>query len=122
MSLQTDIQRDWQFFDGVEDVTFTPRGNSEPALTGVKALRRAVSETAVQIFGGAIASPGTVVWHLWNDRGSGVDTLLDASDEPEPQDFITQANGTIWTITQVVYSPQTSRWQCLTVRQIGDTL
>lgn len=125
MSLQTDIQRDWQFIDGVEEITFTAKGAqsgvSDSTATGVKVLFRELTENNSRAFGGVYFDPGTVLIEVWNARATGstnLDTALGRS--PRKSDLITQSDSTAWQINQITYSPITNRWKCA-CSQVIDT-
>jgi hypothetical protein len=111
MTLQSEIAGDWEFIDGVEEITFTPVSGS--VVNGVKALQRQWSRSASQVFGNLMLQPDTTVWHLW---------LNGQTFTPRDRDTITEAGGTVWIIGQAVYWKQTSRWMCLAIKQIGITL
>jgi hypothetical protein len=110
MSLATDIQADYQFIDGVEDVTITPDTPATSAVTGVKALQRQLSRSDVFFGSAAGISPSDTVFHVWASTMGALTTL-------NPEDKITQASGVIWRIISLQYSPITGRWRCICRKQ-----
>lgn len=117
MSLQTNIQRDWQLFDGVEEATITAKGMqsgvSNTTATGAKILLRQLNQNNSRQFGGVLFDPGTILIEVWNARASGSSNLSVAlGRDLQQNDTITQSDSTVWQINQITYSPQTSRWQC----------
>lgn len=109
MALADDIEDDWQYIDGVEDVTVTPTTSAAAAQASVKALQRQLSRSDVFFGSTAGISPSDTVFHLWKS------TL--GSVVPNPGDKITQSDGTVWEILSLQYSPQTRRWRCICRKQ-----
>lgn len=109
MTLKTDIATDYLLFDGVETVTIKRTHPTAADVTGVAALQRlrSIGQIAFQS-GSAGIDPNACIWEFWEATmgGAKIDNL----------DKFTQADGTEWTIQQVDYSNQTSRYRCLAVR------
>jgi hypothetical protein len=103
VSLRSDIAADSQYIEGVESVTFTPQNPAAAAINNVKALLdlRGGNPLVAATVG---VDPSDSTWHLW-------DSAL-GSTEPKNGDIITQAGGTVWTITAVGESLMAGRFIC----------
>lgn len=123
MSLMTDIERDWQFIDGVEEATVTAKGmqsdTGDTTATGCKILLRQLSASNARNFGGVMFDPGSILIELWNARTTGSSNVSVAlGRNPQQSDLITQSDSTVWQINQITYSPMTNRWQCACTQRI----
>lgn len=123
MSLQTNIARDWQLFDGVVNATLTgaaaQSAGSNVTVTNVKILRRAITRSNTQVFGDVLWSPGDLLIDVWDYRDIGSTNVSVAlGRDVRPDDLIT-VEGTTYQVNQAVYSPMTSRWQCLSSRRLA---
>ena len=105
MTIISDIAGDWQYIEGVEDVTFTPRNPDAAPIPNVKALRRELSKSAQYLGASAGIEPTDVPWHLWA-------TTLGAV-VPKNGDTITDPAGIVWRIKSLTFSPRTSRFHCM---------
>jgi hypothetical protein len=103
MSLRSDISGDHAYIEGIESVTFTPQNPAATAITSVKALLdlRGGDPLVNATLG---FDPSDSTWHLW-------DSAL-GSTVPKNGDLITQASGTVWTITAVGESLMAGRYIC----------
>lgn len=102
MTLSADIANDYLFFDGVEDVSLGPRNPTASDVTGVKALRRPVTNRTVS--GSSVAEPNDAVFHVW------VSTL--SSNVPAIRDLIVATDGS-WAIYQLSKESLGTRYRCL---------
>lgn len=109
MTLKSRLANAYMRFGGVEEVTIKRRHPTEADVTGVKALMR-LRTLGQSTFQAATAGidPNACIWDFWEATMGGA--KLDNLDK------FTQADGTEWTIQQVDYSNQTSRFRCLAVR------
>ena len=103
MSLRSDIATDYAYIEGIENVNFTPQNPTAAAISNVKALLdlRGGDPLVNATLG---FDPGGGSWHLW---GSALSTTV-----PKNGDLITQADGTVWTITDVGQSLMADRYIC----------
>lgn len=108
MTLKTDIQNDYLLFDGVETVTLSRKHPVAIDVTGIQALRRQLSISQMAFLASAGIDTDGTVFHLFEVTMSGA--------KVDNGDLITDADGTIFTVLQTTYSPQTSRYRCLCVR------
>lgn len=114
MSLQDEIKNDWELVDGVEEITYAPRNPTASNVTQVKALQRAVNKAALALFGAAAFAPNTTIWELWEWNGSTQKAIA-----PKDGDLITTASSVVWRIENAMHSPQTSRYMCVCIKEIG---
>lgn len=111
MSLLTDIAADYSLMDGVEAVTLTPQNPATTAVTGVKAVRLALTRN--EISGGVVGiEPTDIPFHLWLGPSSA------SSTTPKNGDIITDTAGVVWTIQSLKFSTMTSRWRAVCRKQI----
>lgn len=109
MSLAADIADDYEFIDGVEEVTLTPTTPAAAAQPSVKALQRQLTRSEI-FFGPQIGiSPSDTVFHLW------VSTL--GVVVPNPGDTITQSSGVVWEILSLQLQTLQTRWRCICRKQ-----
>lgn len=103
MALADDIASDYLIIDGVETVTYTPRGGA--AITTAKGLRRPVRRGPVNTGG---SYPGdevrSAVWHVW------VSTLT-AGVVCKPGDTILDTRGATWIVKSVGEETLLTRWR-----------
>ncbi len=110
MTLASQMANDWQFIDGVEDVSVTPRNPAGAAVTGVKALRRVQQADEFAQVGKTLGlEPNDMVWHLWASTMAGI--------SPKNGDIITDSGGIVWTIKTVANTTLGTRWRTLCRRQ-----
>ena len=104
MALADDIADDWQFIDGVADVTIeTPGGASQ---SNVKAMRENVKKARAVFGQDAIISPmTTTAFSVW------VSTLGDIDIGPDCT--LTEADGTAWKVTDGTLMTLDTRWLLL---------
>ena len=101
---------DWRYVDGVEDATFVPMNRTASAVSGVKALKRSLSEDDVR-FGGSLGyTAESMVWHLW-------DATISGDAKPQQLDKIVDANGDTWSIQSVRLQTFNTRWRCVCNKQ-----
>ncbi len=98
--------------DNQEAVTYTtvaPDGTSVPH-TGIKAIRRAVTQTEA---GGAILSANYARWHVFASQLSGI--------VPKPGDRLTRTTGEVYLVLPdgVGNMAAGTRWQLETRRELG---
>lgn len=108
------LKNAWQQFDGIEEVTFTPRQRTGAvAATGVKALRRTLdkNDLAFGSAGGVDLGPEDMIWHLWDVSLTGL--------KPQSQDFITDSDGVVYKILSASQQTLKTRWRCLCRKQDG---
>ena len=107
MTLADDIAGDWSVFDGVETVSLTPQNPPAAAVTGVKAMRRALTRREVDLIemtGGVQVSD--LCWSLWDATLGGT--------EPQVGDLITDGGGQDWSILVLELTTLGTRWRALT--------
>lgn len=109
MTLKSRLSNAYMRFGGIELVTIKRTHPTAADVTGVAALQRlrSIGQIAFQA-GAAGIDPNACIWEFWDATMGGA--KLDNLDK------FTQADGTEWTIQQVDYSNQTSRYRCLAVR------
>lgn len=108
MTLKTDIQNDYLLFDGVESVSLTRKHPAAAAMTGVQALRRQLSINQMAFMSSAGIDTDGTVFHLFEATMSGA--------KVDNGDLITDADGVVYPVNAVQYSPQTSRYRCVCAR------
>lgn len=108
MTLKTDIQNDYLLFDGVETVTLSRQHPDAADVTGVQALRRQLTIGQQAYLSGAGIDTDGTVFHLFESTMAGA--------KCDNGDLITDADGTVYTVNAVQYSPQTSRYRCVCAR------
>lgn len=107
MALSVDYGGDYAFVDGTETVTLTPKPTGT-AVTTVKASRSSLGRAELTAGGVIGASPGDVIFYLWDDTLGG--TI------PKTGDFITDADGTSYVIRTVTLRSDEVQWRCLSVQ------
>jgi hypothetical protein len=95
------IANDWQFFDGVVDVTVIA---SKTAIAGVKGLGRVFSRSMA---GDPLGTLGDLkVWNLWvATLGDGV--VINQAD------IITDPDGQDWVVNTAQLTTLNTRWKCV---------
>jgi hypothetical protein len=103
-TLREEIGRDWQYFDGREEVTIRGQHPDGPAVANVQALQGEKDFKEVQ--GGTLGvDPVDAAWSFWDVRAVGLPDLSTAfSREPKAGDLLIQADGTVWEIMSLSYS------------------
>jgi hypothetical protein len=118
MSLQTDIQSDWNLIDGVEEITLTPSSQradvTDTPITAVKALQRLYTRRLAN-YSEAMALNGAVVFEVWAVKANGTNVRTSLGRDLRDEDLITAASGT-WEIKTASWSNMTSRWICQCVK------
>jgi hypothetical protein len=110
MSFADDIASDYELMDGVETITFTPRGGS--AVTGVSALREPITrQTDIMQASIGHEQRGTI-WNLWPASAVGM-----ASADVKPGATITEAGGTAWRVVSASKETLSTRWRCICVEE-----
>lgn len=99
---------DWQYIDGIEEVTFTPRNRAGAVnATGVKALKRPLQKSDL-LFASSLGvdlGPDDIVIHLWDVFLTGL--------KPQSQDFITDGDGVVYKILSTANQTLKTRWRCV---------
>lgn len=112
MTIADDIAGDWEFIDGIEDVTHTDSAGT--ATTEVKAARRDLNYREISLGGPAGLLPTDVAWELW------AETL--PSITPAQGDTITDSDSGVWTILSVQASIQLGatviKWRAVCRKQV----
>lgn len=98
-------------WSNTETVTLTPylNGSAQTAVTGITALRRALSKTEIASGVGVYLQGDEVVWNLPN--------AMLSSNVPKPGDTITDAGSVVWTIISVQKLTWGTRWRCVCRQQ-----
>lgn len=105
MTLAQDIADDYEFMDGVEDITFTPQNPVAAAVASVKALRGVLTRGEQYLGATAGIEPSDVVWHLWASTLSGT--------VPKPGDKITDSDSASYRILSLQLMTLRTRWRCV---------
>lgn len=112
MTIADDIAGDWEFIDGIEDITHTDSAGLSTAP--VKAARRDLNYREVSPGGPAGLLPTDIAWELW------AETL--PSITPAQGDTITDSAGGVWTILSVQASIQLEatviKWRAVCRKQV----
>lgn len=106
MTLAADMANDYLFFDGVEDVSLGKRNPTVADVTGVKALRRPVTNKTLS--GSAMVEPSDAVFHVWTSTLS--------SNVPAIRDVLVASDGN-WRILQVSKESLGTRYRCLCTKE-----
>jgi hypothetical protein len=83
-------------------------------------LQRPVTAQARQLFGAQYLAPDSCVWHVWDYNGTSA--LLDEITVGVMAGMKIVQGSTTWNVNQAIYSPITSRWQCLCSKQARGAL
>lgn len=102
MTLPVDYSNDWQFADGVETVTITPKHPAAVAYSGLKAVRTSTSEAAASLGGDYGPEPKSVTFYVWT-AGLG-------SYKPNQGDTVTDDSGQVWIVQLTSYRSDASQW------------
>ena len=111
---------DYAFLDHVETLTFEARdvaGASKASVLGIAAKRvttvkgkRLDISTTQQAFGNALQVTSTdVVWRLWDSTMGG--------NVPAAADTVTDSNGDVYSILDVVKQRPGPTWVCRTIKE-----
>lgn len=105
MGMHDSIASDWQWIDGIEDVTLTPQPTGSP-VTGVKALRRGLNHDEMTLMSETVGlEEDDMVWVLWDESLSGA--------APQTGDTITDGDTNVWTIQGLAKVTMGSRWRAV---------
>lgn len=106
MTLAEQIADDYQYIDGVEEVSLTPQHPVAAAVSAIKALRGPLGHTAMQLLSGTIGFTGTeITFHLWRSTLQGT--------VPKIGDKITDGDGTVYTILSLSLETLRTRWRAV---------
>ena len=106
MTIADDLATSYQYVEGVEVVSLTPKNPTAAAVANIKSKRRVLGKQSIQQFGGVIGlQPSDITIHLWKSTmGATV---------PKQGDWITDAGNVVFTILALSFESLQNRWRCL---------
>lgn len=105
-SLADRIANDWQYFDGIEEVSLTPQHPAGAAVAGVKALRGPLTYSATQMLANTIGlSGGEVTFSVWVSTMQGL--------VPKQHFKLTDGDDIVYTVVGTSKKTLGTRWELI---------
>lgn len=112
MTLSFYVGGDWEVVDAYHSVSFyrrTAEATFASPATVTSVLRQDITKEEMESRG--LLKKAGVIWHLWQEK-------MPAGVTPKVHDVIQDAGGGRWTILQVGIMALSSRFECVTIKEV----